>query len=203
MGYFSNPDRYFRGSMSKQFLEIETKYNAADMTLTSFTEFCKSRKPDKFVQASGWDHFYASEADKQQFGRHRVGADFNQLTVKTKTAPKNNFIRQEDNLDFKEAISEERVKSFFAKFGYGHIKSIFKNCFIYKYPLYTLVYYVIYTVDMEEIGRYMEIEMSEDHPWHSAPAAWDALVRLERECKPLGVSAQGRIRKSLYEIVCE
>lgn len=188
--------------MNKQFIEVEFKYNAADMTLTQFTHFCKSTKFFEYVQASGYDHFYASETDKRQFGRHRVGASFNQLTVKAKTSPKNNFIREEDNLDFAEAISEERVKSFFGKFGYEHKKSIFKNCFIYKYPLYTLVYYVIYTVDMEEIGRFVEIEMSEDHDWKSEDEAWNALLALEKQCKPLGVSAQGRIRKSLYEIVC-
>lgn len=189
--------------MVKQFLEIETKYNAEDMTLTQFTAFCKSRSPLKYTQASGWDHFYAGSEQDDQFGRHRVGPNFNQLTVKTKTAPKNNFIRQEDNLDFQEAISEEQVKSFFAKFGYDHIKSIFKNCFIYKYPLYTLVYYVIYTTEMEEIGRFMEIEMSESHNWESETEAWEALLALEKQCKPLGVTAQGRVRKSLYEIVCE
>ena len=188
--------------MKKAFLEIELKYSAKDIALTDFAEFCKTLGPTKCFQASGTDHFYSSDKDDTQFGRYRVGPDFVQLTVKTKTSNKNNFIRQEDNLDFKEAIPEERVRSFFNKFGYEYQTSIFKNCFIYKYPLYTLVYYVIYTVDMNEIGRYLEIEMSESHPWESEQQAWDALVVLEKTCKPLGIIPQSRVKKSLYEIVC-
>ncbi len=183
-------------------LEIEFKYDAKNITLTEFTEFCVSENPVEFVQASGWDHFYSNDKDEMQFGRHRVGPDYNQLTVKAKTQESNNYVRQEDNLNFKDSISKEKVASFFAKFDYEHKRSIFKNCFIYKFPLHTFVYYVIYTEDMNELGRYIEIEMSEEHPWESADRALNTLRQIERDCKPLGIIPQGRIRNSLYEIVC-
>lgn len=188
--------------MKKQFIEVEYKYSAEDIPLTEFTAFCEAAGPTQYVKASGYDHFYASDKDTMQFGRHRVGPGYNQLTVKAKTQEKNNYVRQEDNLDFKDNISTAKVESFFSKFGYEHKRSIFKNCFIYKYPLHTFVYYVIYTDDMNELGRYIEIEMSEEHPWESAEHALEALRAVEKQCKPLGIIPQARIRNSLYEIVC-
>lgn len=188
--------------MKKQYIEVEFKYSAESIDLTDFTAFCEASTPVKYIQASGYDHFYASDKDPMQFGRHRIGPDYSQLTVKAKTQESNNYIRQEDNLDFKDDISRAQVESFFAKFGYEHKRSIFKNCFIYKYPLYTLVYYLIYTEDMNEIGRYVEIEMSENHPWGSAEQAFEALRQVEKQCKSLGIIPQSRIRNSLYEIVC-
>lgn len=189
--------------MEKRYLEIESKYNAKEIALTDFIAFCTaSFVSSKFVQASGYDHFYSSDKDDTQFGRYRVGPDFVQLTVKTKTQANNNYIRQEDNLEFKEPVSEDRVRSFFAKFGYEYRQTIFKNCFIYKYPTFTMVYYVIYTKDMNEIGRFLEIEMCEDYPWESEEQAWDALLSVEKQCRPLGIIPQARIKKSLYEIVC-
>lgn len=188
--------------MKKHYIEVEFKYNAAGISLTNFIGFCEDRGSVSHIQASGYDHFYASEKDQMQFGRHRVGPNFNQLTVKSKTQENNNYVRQEDNLDFKENISKDKVESFFRKFGYAHKRTIFKNCFIYKYPLHTLVYYLIYTEDMNELGRYIEIEMSEDHPWTSSEEALEALREVEKQCRPLGIVPQARIRNSLFEIVC-
>lgn len=188
--------------MKREYIEVEFKYNAQFISLTDFIAFCEASNPIRYIQASGYDHFYSSSKDKMQFGRHRVGPDYSQLTVKAKTQEDNNYVRQEDNLDFKDDISRAKVESFFSKFGYKHKRSIFKNCFIYKYENYTLVYYLIYTEDLNELGRYIEIEMSEDYPWECAEQAFEALKQVEKQCKNLGVIPQGRIRNSLYEIVC-
>lgn len=185
-----------------KYLEIETKYRADDINLDRFVDFCTEKGPSEHVMASGWDHFYRNDRFLG-FARHRIGPDFNQLTYKRKTSEKDNFIREEDNLDLAMYTSRPQIESFLGKMGHKHARSIFKNCFIYKFPLYTMVYYVIYNESIREIGRFIEIEMKEDHSWKSADVAWEALVELERECKPLGIIAQARMRKSLYELVCE
>lgn len=183
-------------------MEIETKYRADEIDLSSFMAYCQERGPDKYIMASGWDHFFDS-SKIEGFARHRVGADFNQLTYKRKTTDKNNYVRQEDNLDLLPSVTAAQVTSFLGKFGYKHNKSIFKNCFIYKYPTSTLVYYAIYSESLKEIGRFIEIEMAEDYAWTSENQAWQALLEIEKNCWSIGLSPQGRMKKSLYELVCE
>lgn len=185
-----------------KFKEIEFKYNADDVPLTEFKRFCIDMDNCKVIEAAGYDHFYASNRT-EGFARHRIGPDLNQLTFKRKTAQKNNFIRDEDNLGLTKETTEAQVSSFLGKFGYEFKKSIFKTCFVYKYSMYTLVYYILSDVQLKEIGRYIEIELEESIPWTSENSAWNTLTDLEKQCKPLGLSPQGRIKKSLYEIVCE
>lgn len=186
-----------------KFLEVEFKYRADDIPLSKFMGFCMGLGKHKYVMASGWDHFYDSPG-VQGFARHRIGPDFNQLTYKKKINGNNNFIRHEDNLDLLQTVSIDQIASFLSKFGYSLNKSIFKNCFIYKFPLYTMVYYVIYSESLKEIGRFIEIEMSEDFDWNSEENAWDNLIEIERIAKePLGISPQSRMKLSLYELVCE
>lgn len=182
-------------------LEIEFKYRADDIFLDSFIEHCSDKKPVDKLTASGWDHFY-SGTKLEGFARHRIGPDFNQLTYKRKTTDKNNYIREEDNLGLLKNVETHQVASFLGKFGYAHEKSIFKNCFIFTYPTYTMVYYVIYSKALKEIGRFIEIEMAEDHVWESEEQAWAAMLEVEKEYKGMGLTPQGRMKKSLYELVC-
>lgn len=186
-----------------KYKEIEFKYNADAIKLTAFTEFCTARKPINFTMAAGYDYFYTNPTQDDSFGRHRVGIDYNQLTFKRKTSTKNSFIRDEDNLLMASDISTDQVRSLFDKFGYYPNSTIYKNCFIYKYPKYTLVYYIVYTEELSEIGRFFEIEMSEEHKWESEDQAWQQLLDLEKECKSIGITAQSRIKKSLQEMVCK
>lgn len=181
-------------------IEVETKYRADEIALNEFTSYCESLKPLKNIIASGWDHFYDKNGT-EGFARHRIGPDFNQLTFKRKTTEANNFIRDEDNLDLLQPVSIKQVASFLSKFGYKHNTSIYKNCFIYKYPTYTMVFYVIYDEKIKEIGRFIEIEMSEESLWNDETEAWEALIEIEKGCKGLGLSARGRMKKSLYELV--
>lgn len=186
-----------------KFKEIEFKYNASDISLTAFTEFCEKGSPNKIVQAAGYDHFYANPKLPGSFLRHRVGPDLNQLTFKRKLSDRNNFIRDEDNLDLLPIVGRAQVDSFAEKFGYAFTKSIFKTCFVYKYGRYTLVYYILADTELKEIGRYVEIELAEDVNWGTEEKAWETLTALEKMYKPLGITPQGRMRKSLYEIVHE
>lgn len=184
-------------------LEIELKYKADDMKLTDFITFCEARIPKKTINASGYDHFYQKDNDLESFCRHRVGADLNQLTFKRKTVGANSYVRSEHNLDITRKMDKAQVAALVAEFGYHYNVSIFKSCWVFNYDDHTLVYYVCYNTDMKELGRFFEIEAKEDHPWASKQEAWDAVAALERICKPLGISAQGRIKRSLFEMFRE
>lgn len=180
--------------------EIETKYRADNVDLEEFMKVCTDKNPTEYITASGWDYFYDKKG-ADGFARHRVGSDFNQLTFKRKTSEANNFIRDEDNLNMLKDVSVKQVKSFLGKFGYKHNRSIYKNCFIYSYPDHIVVFYVIYDEQIKEIGRFIEIEMSESSPWETEEQAWDTLVKIEKEWKALGLNPKTRMKKSLYELV--
>lgn len=181
--------------------EVEFKYNAENLTLSDFTEFCAKHKPSfKFIMASGWDDFYENIKDPTAFCRHRHGPDANQLTFKRKLADSNNFIRTEHNMDMTDKMRPDQVSALCSEFGYKYNTTLFKNCFIYKFDWYTLVYYICYDKDMKELGRFFEIEMAEEHDWKDEQEAWNELVVLEKLAKPLGVSPQSRVKRSLWEM---
>lgn len=183
------------------FSEVEFKYRADNTKLTDFIAACKERKGLKSsIIASGFDYFYSHEKEESAFCRHRKGPDSNQLTFKRKTTDANNFVRTEHNLDF-DGVSEKQVEAFCAEMGYLPAGALFKNCFIYKYDRYTLVYYVCYDDNMRELGRYIEIEMSESFPWASDEDAYSELKKLEAELKvSVGTTPQSRVKRSLYEM---
>lgn len=182
-----------------KFLEIEHKYNASDIPLSVFTKFCKERDPMAYVCASGYDYFFSHKSDANAFCRYRHGADMNQLTFKRKTTEANNRVRTEHNIDLAPNMRRTQIEAFLKEFGYSYNTEIFKSCFVYKYSYYTLVYYICYDADMTELGRFIEIEMSEEKNWSNGEAEAE-LVILEKLCKPLGILPQARIRRSLFEM---
>lgn len=183
-----------------EFKEIEFKYKAAEISFSSFTEFCASRGDSTFIQAAGYDYFYASTKDGDSFARHRVGPDMNQLTFKRKTTDKNNFVRAEHNIDLQQEVSTEQIAALCSEFGYEFRKRIFKNVFIYLFDRYNFVFYICYDDEMNELGRFIEIEMSEEHDWGEEKNAWEALLALEQDFKRLGITAQKRMKNSLFEL---
>lgn len=186
-----------------KYREIEFKYRADDIDMSAFAEFCEDRRPVKNLHASGYDHFYARIDEPGSFCRHRVGPDSNQLTFKRKTDTANNYVRTEHNIDLSAGVDRSQVEALCSEFGYRYAASIFKNCFIYNYEWYTLVYYICYDKDMRELGRFVEIEISESYAWESEKAAWNELLTLERLCKGLGLSKDLRVSTSLFEMFAE
>ena len=180
-------------------MEIEFKYKA-DISLTEFQKFCKSRKPEQFVIVSGYDHFYSKIDDLNSFYRHRVNLTENQLTFKRKTINDNNFIREEHNIDLPVSVLEEKISAMCGVHGYTYDCSIFKNCFIYNYDYYTLVYYICYDTNLMENDRFIEIEVKEDFGWSDEQEAYNELLILERLFKPLGLSTEKRLHASLFEM---
>lgn len=184
----------------KKALEVEFKYNASEINLNSFKEFCMKREPDSYIMAAGHDHFYFKDQDPHGFYRYRVGAGINQLTYKKKTVTENNYIRIEHNIDLAEHVDRDQISSMCSDLGYKYNTTIFKNSFIYVYEYYVMAYYIVYDSDMKEIDRFLEIEMNEDFPWEDEKQAWGELVILERIHKSLGISASKRIKESLFEL---
>jgi adenylate cyclase class IV len=183
------------------FREVEFKYRADNIGLEAFVNFCTAFKGlKKTFSASGYDHFYDSPKDPGAFQRLRVGPDANQLTFKRKTEDANNFIRTEHNIDLAPTTSRENIEAYIAEGGFSYNTSLFKSCFVYEYTRHIFVYYVCYDTDMKETGRYIEVEMSEDYPWASESDAYEELTVLEKLMKPLGITPQSRVKKSLFEL---
>lgn len=180
--------------------EIEFKYFGETIPLSEFQEFCTSKVGYKFLMAAGYDHFYENGKNKDAFCRLRVGSDFTQLTFKRKTKDENNFVRAEHNITLSNETTKDQIEAFLSEFDYKFNMSLYKSAFIYLFDYYILVYYICYDMEMKEIGRFIEIEMKEDYPWKSEDEAYSALVAMERLCKPLGISAQSRVKRSLFEM---
>ena len=185
-----------------KFREVEAKYSAENITLTAFQAFCNGREPKvlKVVEAAGFDYFYAHPSNPDAFYRHRVGPDFNQLTFKRKTIQGNSNIRIERNTNLSPTTTKEEVAALVGEHGYTFNTAIFKTCFVYFFDWYVLSYYVCYDKDLKELGRYMEIEANEEHDWATEQDAWNAVVVMEKLCKPLGLTPQMRIKRSLFEL---
>ncbi len=181
-------------------LEIEFKYDASEVSLDAFKAFCDKRGPSTNTCISGIDHFYSTPTDGERFLRHRMGSETNQLTMKIKKSVDNSFIRTEHNINLDKPVSFEQVGALCNDLGYTYNTSLFKTSFVYFYEWYILAYYVCYDSGMKETGRFIEIEMSEIHPWTSESEAWNELLILERICKPLGLSSKKRITASLFEM---
>ncbi len=144
--------------------EIEFKYRADNISLTDFYAFCEGLKgaAPKYLEASGYDYFFDKADDEDGFYRVRIGHDIRQLTYKHKTKDTNNYVREEHNLDFSGNMTKEYIEGYVKSLGYEYNTKLFKNCFIYKYSTFTLVYYICYDADLKELGRFVEIEMSEE-----------------------------------------
>lgn len=185
----------------KKHLEIEFKYRADNMGLQTFVQFCEEFNGlREHLSASGYDHFYDNVKDPGAFQRLRLGPDSNQLTLKRKTEDTNNFVRTEHNIDLAPRTTREQIEAYIAENGYTYNTSLFKSCFVYKYDRHIFVYYVCYDLDMKEIGRFIEVEMIEEYPWASESDAYEELTVLEKLMKPLGISPQNRVKKSLFEL---
>lgn len=185
--------------MIKDYLEIEFKYNALDISLDKFKEFCIARGPEVYEVVSGYDHFYSVPNDPNSFYRHRMGANTNQLTFKKKTTQDNSFIRIERNINLSLDTTEESIRGLCKDTGFNYNSSIFKTSFVYTYNWYIMAYYIVYDINMTEIGRFIEIEIREDAGIPEQDA-WNELVIIERVCKSLGLSPKNRIKDSLFEM---
>lgn len=186
--------------MSTKGLEIEYKYLGDTVKLSDFITFCESLKPLKSFQVSGFDFFYAKSTDPNEFYRIRINMNEFQLTFKKKLALDNNFVRIEHNITLYPDTDRASIENYVKDLGYHPSAMIFKSCFIYNYETYTLVYYIVYDADMKELGRFIEIEMKEDHTWKSIEEAVASMGVIEEMAEVIGVYPCNRVPESLFEL---
>lgn len=180
--------------------EIEFKYSAKDIELKKFVAFCKSFfKTDDYQIICGQDDFYENKDQPDAFCRHRVGDKTNQLTFKRKLS-KNNIVRIEHNINLEPSTSTDLIKRFCEDLGFMYNTSLRKNSFIFSNELFTAVYYICYTEDRNELGRFIELELSEEIDWGTAKKAVLWLKEVEKKFMPIGISPKKRITRSLWEL---
>jgi len=180
------------------FTEIETKYDASEVSLQDFKNIIKDNEIEikKRLLVSSFDSYYVDKND--QFIRYRYNEGHGELTIKRKTQEHHNFNRIEVNIPTA-GDNEKAVTEFVSLLGYSHNFSIYKTCDIYWTDKVDLVYYVVYDKEFKELRRFIEIEALEDYPWESEEQVWNEITKYEKMLEPLGIKPQNRLRKSLFE----
>jgi len=183
-----------------EFLEIEVKFNADNIDRFIFKDLAKSLNPKEFIYVESTDTYYEKELN--EFLRYRAASESSkskraELTFKKKHKENNNIVRTEVNLRV-DPSNPETVKAFAEGLGYKENFVIWKACDIYRYDDATLVYYSVKDTN-GKYNHFMEIEVIEGLP-ETEEEAWEIIRKYEKIIEPLGITPQGRLRKSLYEM---
>lgn len=181
-----------------RFKEIETKYDASKIDVSQFNNLMKKFKDEerqRLLVSSYDDYFVNSTGDAI---RYRWTPDRGELTIKRKTTERHNNERIEINIPTK-GDNLEAVSEFVKLLGYEYNFGIYKTCEIYWIDKVVMVYYVVYDKNFKELRRFIEIEADEDLEWDSEEQAWAEVIKYEKFMEPLGITAQHRLRKSLFE----
>lgn len=184
----------------KQFLEIETKYDANDIERIKFKALMESLVPKTFLYVEGTDVYYVKQ--ENDFLRYRMAARHlddkrSELTFKKKSVDKNNNVRTEVNLRV-DINDPTLVAAFCEGLGYKRNFSVYKYCDIYFFEDANLVYYDVVS-DGGIGGSFIEIEASEEIGL-TADQAWEVVQKYEKLLAPLGITAQKRKKLSLFEM---
>ncbi len=189
------------------FEELEYKYRADNVSLSHFKALMNSRRSPftSNIIAASWDIYYSQDGLEDSFQRFRVDTGRPELTKKVKTKDGNNWVRVESDLPLDPArVSEEKVAFHVGLDGYRENFRIFKYCDMYFENDLNYVYYIVYDENMRESGRFIEVEVNKDRV---APllllgpnAPMEALRRGEQYLEGLGITAQNRLKKSLFEL---
>ena len=189
------------------FEELEYKYRADNVKLSEFQNLMSLRKAviQDRILASSWDIYYAQTEFEDSFQRFRMDARRPELTKKVKTKDGNNWVRVESDLPLDPArVTEEKVAFHVGLDGYKENFRIFKYCDIYFEKHLNYVYYIVYDHNMQETGRFIEVEVNKDSvavlEAERPGAAMDELRIGEQNLEALGITAQNRLKKSLFEL---
>jgi hypothetical protein len=201
-------------------VEFETKYRVADHLLIEFKQILEAHTELKgFVYVEGPDQFFTypdswfnsmpqwdPEGTFIRYRKPSFGLDKGRRQVTWKYKPansKNNIQRKEHNWDIggtPEKVILEQIKDSGAIFNC----SIVKNCHIYNFPDATLVFYTVYDTTFgkpEEADYFVEIEVDESLIGSmSEDQAWAVIEKYEKVLAPIGISAQKRLKKSLFQM---
>jgi len=182
-------------------LELEYKYNAENISLPAFIEFCNALKPLKKLEVSSWDFYYTNleKGKENHFIRFRQ-SDNAELTIKRKTSEANNWERLEIDLPLQgDKLNESTVNKFVSLLNYKFSAKIFKSCFIYWFDNVNIVYYVVYDSNLKELGRFLEIEVNKEQI-NNLSNPTTLLKIYEEKLKELNLKPANRLKKSLFEM---
>lgn len=187
--------------MDNDFKELEFKYKADTVKLTEFVNLMNSKGFLVRKDVSSWDHYYTGVATKEQFIRYRE-SDSPELTLKRKVKETNNWERVEVDLPLDpKRINKGTVDKWAQMEGYENNFTIYKSCFIFWFDIYNAVYYVVYDKEMNEKGRFIELEVNKDKVQGlGVETAFNKIKEMEKELATLGINPQNRLKKSLFEI---
>lgn len=181
-----------------QFREIETKYDASEISLKQFITLVESKfKVKKKLLVSSYDDYFTDEQGNFLRYRHKEGRG--ELTIKRKLDAQNNNRRVEVNLPTA-GDNMQAVTHFAELLGYKHNFCVYKTCQVYWVDNMVICYYVVYDEEWKEKRRFLEIEADEDHSWESEAQAWMAVEDYEKAFESLGITAKKRSKKSLFEM---
>jgi adenylate cyclase class IV len=188
-----------------RFTEFETKYSSDISQLSQFKSIA-GNLPGllDFTYCEGPDT-YMTKPDGS-FGRYRAAkyphdTKYAQWTLKCKAiGAKNNFSRLEYNWRVDGTPAQEILDGAIAM-GFTFNFKISKECFIYRFPECTLVFYSVKEEGSTKWDYYIEIEITEETVHElTEEQAWDIIRKYEKILEPVGVTAQKRKRLSLYEM---
>jgi hypothetical protein len=150
------------------------------------------------------DHYYSNKLEAR-FMRWREGQDKNgaktwELTSKVKTSDLNNNVRSEVNITLNARdFTISKASEFSLQHGCSYDFSIRKDVQIYWMGDIVLSHYTVFDLVGRQLNTFMEIEADETKDWKSEQEALDAIVLWEKKLSDLGITAQNRIKKSLFE----
>lgn len=187
------------------FEELEYKYRADNVKLSAFKELMAKLPVLSNLVAASWDIYYAEDGSEDSFQRFRMDASRPELTKKVKTKDGNNWVRVESDLPLDPArVSEEKVSFHVGLDGYRENFRIFKYCDIYFQLDLNFVFYIVYDRNMTESARFIEVEVNKDRvaelEGQKPGLAMDVLRSGEQCLEVLGITAQNRLKKSLFEL---
>lgn len=182
------------------FEELEYKYRADSIKLIDFKALLRTPAVIKNKLAASWDIYYTQANSEDSFQRFRMDHEKPELTKKVKQADSNNWRRIESDLPLDPArVTEELVAFHVGLDGYKENFRIFKYCDIYFEENLNYVYYTVYNENMQEVGRFIEVEVNKNKVSELADRVDSVLKAGEERLSKLGITPQHRMKKSLYE----
>jgi predicted adenylyl cyclase CyaB len=193
-----------------EYLEIETKYDATDIKRVDFKVLAENLGQSQFRYAESRDLYYVKS--EEEFLRHRTPSSTDatgksELTFKKKHADGNNLVRTEVNLRV-DHTPLHTVKTFCEGLGYKFNFSILKYCDIYVYDDANIAYYTVLDENRKS-ASFIEVEANEylngvlfanGSPIRiSQEQGWAIVQKYEKLLSPLGITAQKRMKLSLFE----
>lgn len=185
----------------EEFKELEYKYDATGISLSSFLACITKLNPKLRKDVSSWDYYYTPTGvqNSEEFMRFRESQN-PELTIKRKTKQTNNWERVEVDLPLdNERLKKVQVDAFSGLLNYSENFRIYKTCFIFWFENVNIVYYIVYDKDMKEKGRFIEVEINKEKVSQLADTNSE-LKTYENVLQELGIKASNRLKRSLYEI---